>query len=122
MLTPFGREVRKLRIDNNMTLSKMAEELDVSPTFLTAIETGRKSIPANFPERVAAVLGNSTGILGLLKKAAEISKDVHKIVMGSSSTSHDREVAALFARQFSDLSEVTKNEIKKILENEQKRK
>ena len=51
MLTPFGKAVRKIRIDHNMKLSTMAERLDVKPAFLTSVETGRKSVPSDFPER-----------------------------------------------------------------------
>jgi len=44
-LTKFGREVRKARLDTEQTLSSMADALDVSPAFLSGIETGRKKIP-----------------------------------------------------------------------------
>jgi transcriptional regulator with XRE-family HTH domain len=43
-LTDFGRVVRKARLDANETLSTMAEALDVSPAFLSGLETGRKNI------------------------------------------------------------------------------
>lgn len=44
-LTDFGKAVRKARLDADETLSTMAESLNVSPAFLSAMETGRKKIP-----------------------------------------------------------------------------
>lgn len=43
-LTDFGKAVRKARLDANETLSTMADALNVSPAFLSAMETGRKNI------------------------------------------------------------------------------
>lgn len=43
-ITEFGKAVRKARIDASVTLGDMAEALEVSPPFLSAMETGRKKI------------------------------------------------------------------------------
>jgi len=43
-LTPFGKQVRKYRIDANITLSDMADALKVKPSYLSAVETGRKPL------------------------------------------------------------------------------
>ena len=40
VLTEFGREVRKLRIELAMTLREMAGELEVTPAYLSGVETG----------------------------------------------------------------------------------
>jgi HTH-type transcriptional regulator, competence development regulator len=40
--TPFGKQVRKHRIDANTLLSHMAAVLKVSPAYLSAVEMGRK--------------------------------------------------------------------------------
>lgn len=44
-LTDFGKAIRKARIDTNETLGSMADSLNVSPAFLSGVETGRKKIP-----------------------------------------------------------------------------
>jgi transcriptional regulator with XRE-family HTH domain len=46
-LTPFGKAVRKARLDADVTLSEMAAALGVTPAFLSALETGRKKIPGD---------------------------------------------------------------------------
>jgi len=43
-LTPFGKQARKYRIDAGTTLGDMADELDLSAAYLSAVETGRKAI------------------------------------------------------------------------------
>jgi hypothetical protein len=54
-ITEFGKAVRKARIDaNNVTLASMAAELHTTPSFLSALEMGRKKIPADWVERIEA--------------------------------------------------------------------
>lgn len=51
-LTDFGLAVRKARLDVQSTLADMANQLEVTPAFLSAIETGRKKIPLDFVAKV----------------------------------------------------------------------
>ena len=44
MITPIGKFLRKLRIDTGEILKDMAEKLHVSPSFLSAVENGKKKI------------------------------------------------------------------------------
>ncbi len=44
-LTPLGKFLRKLRIDRGEILKNMAEKLNVTVSFLSAVETGRKAMP-----------------------------------------------------------------------------
>lgn len=56
-LSQYGREVRKLRVDKDMNLRQMAEALDVSSAYLSAIEKGDKPVPKHFPQKVVEALG-----------------------------------------------------------------
>lgn len=49
-MTPFGQRVRKLRTARGVTLAGMAVALDVSPSYLSALEHGRRGRPGR--ERV----------------------------------------------------------------------
>lgn len=51
-LTDFGKAVRKARLDANETLATMATSLDVSPAFLSAMETGRKKISEEWVNKI----------------------------------------------------------------------
>ncbi len=49
-MTPFGRRIRALRDAQGMTAKQMAAALDVSPSYLSALEHGRRGRPGR--ERV----------------------------------------------------------------------
>ena len=53
-LTAFGKAVRKARIDAGETLLSMAQQLGVTPAFLSGMETGRKKIHAEWARKIAA--------------------------------------------------------------------
>jgi len=44
-MTPFGARLRALRADKGVTMAMMAESLQVSPAYLSALEHGRKGRP-----------------------------------------------------------------------------
>lgn len=53
-LSKFGVTVRNLRRQLELTLSTMAHDLETSPAFLSALETGRSKIPMEWAEKIAA--------------------------------------------------------------------
>ena len=55
MLTDLGRFLRKLRIDRNELLKHMAQKLDVSVSFLSAVENGNKKMPSEWNERICTL-------------------------------------------------------------------
>lgn len=44
-MTPFGRRVRDLRAARGVTLTQMAEAIGVTPTYLSALENGKRGKP-----------------------------------------------------------------------------
>jgi transcriptional regulator with XRE-family HTH domain len=46
-MTPFGQRLRELRAERGTSLKEMATALGVSPTYLSALEHGRRG-PPNF--------------------------------------------------------------------------
>ena len=73
-ITEFGKAVRKARIDaDNVTLASMAAELNTTPSFLSALEMGRKKIPADWVSKIEAFFIRR-GITGLkLRELADVS-------------------------------------------------
>lgn len=53
-INDFGKAVRKGRIEAEVTLASMATALGTTPAFLSAMETGRKKIPAVWVEKIQA--------------------------------------------------------------------
>ena len=45
MLTEFGKICRKIRIDHGELMRHMAFKLDVTASFLSAVENGKRNIP-----------------------------------------------------------------------------
>lgn len=99
MLTDFGLEVRKLRLENQMRLKEMAEKLKKSSAFLSAVETGRKRIPVGLPERIAELLNLDEISAARLRRAA--AKSVKSIRLDVSQRDEQaQELAVAFARRF----------------------
>ncbi len=54
MLTDLGKELRKFRIDHDVTLLTMAASLGLSASMLSSVETGKKPAPASLTDRLLA--------------------------------------------------------------------
>lgn len=103
MLTEFGKVLRKIRIDKGMLLKDMAGALNISPAFLSAVETGKKSIPDDFVGRIASLLDYSKGSddYAALEDSASMSKG--EAPMKDLPRKHQQAVLA-FARNLGSLN------------------
>lgn len=113
-MTPFGEVVRRLRAERCLLLADLAQSLEVSPAFLSAIETGRKPIPAQMPTRVARVMSLSRVDTAALKAAADSSQRVVRLDLSNASPLQ-RDVAVAFARGFEHVSASTLQRIRDLL-------
>ncbi|KQR79357.1 helix-turn-helix domain-containing protein [Rhizobium sp. Leaf341] len=53
-MTPFGEEMVRLRLERGVTQKQMAQALNVSAAYLSALEHGRRGTPSfDFLQRVA---------------------------------------------------------------------
>lgn len=57
----YGKVVRKLRVDKGMKLCEMADAINMSSAFLSAIEKGDKQVPKTLIEKVVQALGLEPG-------------------------------------------------------------
>ena len=64
-MTPFGEKVRALRARRGLTLKRMAQDLDVSAAYLSALEHGRRGRPG------AGLIMQICGCLDLIWDEAE---------------------------------------------------
>ena len=103
-LNEFGKELRKLRIDKSELLKDMADRLGVSPAFISATETGRKPIPADFVGRIGAAYDLADETREWLQRAADSTRTTFEIRLGESASRQVRETAAVLARQFPNLN------------------
>lgn len=45
-MTPFGEEIRRYRKERGISQKKMAQDLEVSPAYLSALEHGHRGAPS----------------------------------------------------------------------------
>lgn len=110
MLTPFGVALRKIRLDRDLKLLDLAEKLGKTSSFISAVETGTKSIPDNYVESIVNALNLSPGEAKELRKAADQTKTVVNV---DGLTGSNRELVAAFARQLDSIDEESLEEMKK---------
>jgi transcriptional regulator with XRE-family HTH domain len=106
-MTPFGREIRKIRIDADLTLGEMAVALGKKPSYLSAVELGDKPLSEDL----------TTAIIGFLKglpyfkqhrlderSLMRLADRTRKTVNVQALPERSRENIAAFARRLPELS------------------
>lgn len=112
MITELGKELRKIRIDQDERLLDMAERLEKSVAFVSAVEVGKKSPPSGFEEAVIKAYGLAADVAERLRQTADRARKAFTIEPNSML---GRDTAGLLARRMNDLSEDQLNDIRKIL-------
>ena len=72
-ITEFGKVVRKARLDAEISLLQMANELDVSSAFLSGMETGRKKITGEWVGKIKGFFEGHGIAAPNLAEAADVS-------------------------------------------------
>jgi predicted transcriptional regulator len=104
-LTEFGTAVRKGRIEGRVTLKEMADELDVSPAYLSGLEVGRKKVPADWVKKIEQFFRRRKVAVDNLQALADIS---NKSIPLDGLKPHEQVLLAGFARR-----SLTNEQIKK---------
>ncbi|WP_374419382.1 helix-turn-helix domain-containing protein [Chromobacterium sp.] len=95
IITEFGKLIRKARLDAEITLSKMATDLNVTSAFLSGLETGRKKIPDGWAQKVEGYFESMNMRVAGLPEAADITNK--SIPLDGLTPDHQRLMAG-FAR------------------------
>jgi len=117
MLTEFGKEIRKLRIDLGITLFDMAQSTGISSAFLSAMENGKKSVPDDYVETLAQKYDFVNKAKSHFLRLADQTKKEVRINLAETNAASN-ELATIFARRFSELSDDQVERIKSILNKE----
>lgn len=110
-ITPLGMMIRKLRLERQETLGAMAQALDVTSAYLSAVEHGKKSINENLVQQVHLYFKDSKLSLEDWKSLANDSQPQMKLDLGS-----DRALKLKFGRTIDALSEIKKQAIQDLLD------
>ena len=117
MLTPLGRQIRRLRIDKRVRLKDMADSFRVKSSFLSAVENGRKPLPDGWVKKIADYFDGYGVTLSEWERLAELSKP--KFTMNlASADEFDRETCLAFGRYYLELPPERKRKIREMLNNE----
>jgi transcriptional regulator with XRE-family HTH domain len=119
MITSFGKFCRKLRIDSGELLKEMADKLAVTPSYLSAVENGKRNIPKTWSQLISQFYSLNSEQQQELMKAIEESQLAMKVEMKNYSSSEKNLIMA-FARQIKELEEDSKLKIWDILSNDKK--
>ncbi len=120
MTTKIGDFLRKLRLDNQQILKDMAEILNVSSAFLSAVENGKKSMPDSWYPIFKKNYALSDEDMDNLRQAAMESQKTVSLNLKNASSAN-RQLAVSFARQFDDMDDDTSQKLLSILKDRKKR-
>ena len=121
MYTEFGKWLRTLRISIGIRLYVMSKALSVSSSFISAVETGKKSIPLDFVEKIIKNYDLSDEQIAALKNAVKLTRDDELRCKKSiqlkvdTSKSDVQELLYCFARKADELTEEEKKAMWDIL-------
>ena len=104
MVTSLGKFLREIRIENREILKDMADNLEVSSAFLSAVENGKKKMPDSWYHKLKTIYSFTDEQQKKLQEAVMESADSIEldIVHG---TCYQRNLAVSFAREFNSMDE-----------------
>lgn len=75
MYTPVGKFLRNLRLSRTELLYNMAKKLEVSTSYLSLVETGKKAIPESWVDRITETYNLSDVEIDQFKLALNTETD-----------------------------------------------
>ena len=119
--TSFGEFVRILRIKHHEVMGDMAKVLNVKIPFLSAVENGKKNIPADWAEKIISNYNLSPIEQNALRQAIDESKTQCKIPLENAGIPQ-RRAALQFARSFDEMDDETALKILELLSKKEEEK
>ena len=120
MLTSIGRFLKKLRVDRSEILKNMAEKLDVTVSFLSAVENGKKHMPSAWNEKICTLYNLTEQQKQEFTTAIAETEDAIEMNLVSANITQ-RELAVSFARKFNNIDDLQAEAIRKILMRREKK-
>lgn len=115
MLTSLGKFLRKLRIDEGEILRDMAAKLDVTVSFLSAVENGKKRMPSLWNGKICELYHLNPSQKEAFTAAIAETEEVLQMNFAGVDQGR-RELAVSFARRFSEIDDTQAETIRRILE------
>ncbi len=114
-MTPFGRKMRELRQQRGITLKQMANDLNLSSAYLSALEHGQRGRPS--PGLVMQILGYFNVIWDEAEEVKALAELSHpKVTLDTAGLSPDAtELANRLKRRIRELSEEQLRELLEVV-------
>ena len=116
-MTEIGKFLKKLRVDNGEVLLTMAQKIGVTPSFLSAVELGKKKMPYEWNLKIRSAYKLSSAQEDELDEAISISEKAVILDFEAASPTA-KKLAVSFARSFSDFTDEQLEALKKLMNNE----
>ncbi|WP_375648518.1 MULTISPECIES: helix-turn-helix domain-containing protein [unclassified Bartonella] len=113
MPTPFGKTLRKLRIDHSERLLDMAKKLDISVAFLSSVEIGKRSVPVGLEEKIIELYTLDQEVAEILRRESDACRKSFTI---KPSDTFRCEAVGMFSRLINIISQEDLELLKKLLE------
>lgn len=111
-MNDLAKFLRKLRINNDEILKDMANKLDISSAYLSAVENGRRNFPIEWLDILKSKYNLNEEQFEILKKAVDFSNKNVSINI-EKLNNEKKEAALIFARKLEGYGD---EETKKLIE------
>lgn len=112
MITEFGKILRIIRINSGDSAKEMAEKLNISPSYLSTIENGKRNIPPDIEILLARAYNLSDKDKDKLHRAIVASSDTVKIDLTDLA---EKKKQVIFALSRGDIDEETVDRLNEII-------
>lgn len=116
----FGILLAHIRLEHQEIIKDMSDKLNMSPAYLSSIETGRRSVPEDMIQKLKETYSLDQETVHKLEIAkAELNLEVN-MKINAETTKDQIALATLFSKTFTDLSAEQINQIRTLLETFEK--
>lgn len=103
-VTNLGKKLRKIRIDNDEISSDMARKLEISVSYLSTIENGKRNVPKDFAKKLFKIYQLSDNDKEKILQAISIYSGEMRIRLDSLNEKQ-KELSLLYAREVGKLND-----------------
>ena len=114
MISKFGLCIRKFRLTTGESLRSMAEKLNISATFLSAMEVGRKVVPMDYAKKIRDLYHLTDEQYAELYESI-IETNQHVDIEIAKMNEAQKEVSMTFARKIENADPELVEKLRKVL-------
>jgi HTH-type transcriptional regulator, competence development regulator len=102
MASKFGKELKMLRLKNDEILKNMADKMEMSSAYLSAIELGKRKVPDDFIEKLTKAYQLNQLQVNEINNALNEHEGKIEIILNNVDP-EKKEMAMIFARTFENM-------------------